>query len=465
MSCLNRDLYIARRCKLTETVKTGIIVLPGNIGVPLDSSANCFPFFQESSFLYFTGIVRENLILVIDVDENRETVFGDELTLDDIIWTGNLPSLSEHAFDAGINEIGELKKFEAVIDRAVNKKRPIHYLPNCRSEIVQKLSSIFSISPSQYDEKASKELIKAVISQREIKSEYEANEIEAAEKISYVTFSEIMNLMKNDVSESDIYALVSDFRAKNCVEFPFNPIITINGNIFHAASYPNKIKNSDLVVVDTGIKTLSGYCSDITRTLPGGGKFSATQKAIYEVVLSAQMSVINSAKPNIGYIDLHMLAAKKIVEGLKAVGLMKGNIDDAVSSGAHALFFPHGIGHMLGMEAHDMEVLGEDYVGYGTELKRSNQFGLSFLRLAKKIKPGFVMTVEPGIYFIPQLINIWQQERKFGEFINYSKIDEFKDVKGIRIEDNILVTDRGCRVLGDKIIPKTVHDIENMMST
>jgi len=457
MSYLNRDVYIDRRRKLAETIKTGVIVLPGNIAIPCDSSANCFPFFQESSFLYFSGIVREDLILVIDVDENKEFIFGDDLTLDDIIWTGDLPSLSEHAFDAGISEVVELKKFDSVIEDAVNKKRKIHYLPNCRSEIAQRLNAVSS------DIKVSEELINAVIAQREIKSEYEIREIESAEKISHATFLALMSLMRNNVSESDIYALVSDFRAKSGVEFPFNPIITVNGNIFHATSYPNKIKSSDLVVIDTGVKTQSGYCSDITRTLPGGGQFSITQKAIYEVVLSAQMSVINNVKPDFKYIDFHMLAAKKIVEGLKHIGLMKGNIDDAVSLGAHALFFPHGIGHMLGMEAHDMEVLGEDYVGYGTELKRSNQFGLSFLRLAKKIKPGFVMTVEPGIYFIPQLISLWKQEHKFEEFINYSKIDDFKDVKGIRIEDNIVITDSGCRVLGDKVIPKTVEDIENIM--
>ena len=217
------------------------------------------------------------------------------------------------------------------------------------------------------------------------------------------------------------------------------------------------------MVTDASTETNLHYASDITRTIPVGGKFSDIQKDIYDIVLKANTEAIKATRPGLSNRDLHLMACKNIASGLKELGLMKGDTDDAVAAGAHALFMPHGLGHMMGLDVHDMEALGENYIGYNDQVKRSDQFGLAFLRFALPYKPGHVFTIEPGCYYIPELIEKWKSEKKFIEFINYSKIDKYMSIGGIRIEDNVLITEKGHKLLG-KPIPKTVKEIETICS-
>jgi Xaa-Pro dipeptidase len=459
----SEETFIKRRDLLKDKVKSGIILLPGNDISPMDAFANCYPFRQNDSFIYFTGLNKvEKLTLIIDIDNNKEILFGDDLTVEDQIWTGAMPSVSTYAQQCGIKTVKKISELKPIIDNFRKQNRTIHFLPSCRSETLINLAQLLDIPAHEINKNISKRLIRAVVALREIKSEEEVTEIVKAHDISHEIYSTLIHSIKPGFYERELNGKIENILASHNSSCSFPTILTIKGKTFHNSDYCNLLKKGDLLLLDSGAKSPCSYASDITRTYPVSGKFTDKQKDIYNIVLKAQIKSIEKIKPNVLYKDIHLHAATVIAEGLKNLGLMKGNIEDAVSAGAHALFFPHGLGHMLGIEDHDMESLGEDYVGYTESIKRSSQFGLAALRLAKELKPGFVLTAEPGIYFIPNLIDKWQSENKLSDFINYDKVNEYRDFEGIRIEDDILVTDRGYKILG-KSIPKDVSEIESIM--
>lgn len=456
-------IYKARREVLRKKLGSGLVLLLGNDEAPENYPGNTYYFRQDSSFLYYFGIDRAGFAAIIDVDENKDIVFGYDYQIDDIIWMGPQPTVAGYAQKSGVEENHPLEKLKDFIDDAKNKNRNIHFLPQYRGDTKLWFEKLIGIKPEEINNHVSKELIKAVVAQREIKGEEEVKEIEFAMDIAYEMHTAAMKMAKPGMVEREIAGSILGIAHSLGAGFSFIPIVSKHGETLHNHYYNNMLEDGDIVVNDSGAESLLHYASDITRTIPVSGKFTDKQKEIYEIVLKANMSVIDAVKPGVKYRDMHLLSAKVIANGLKDLGLMKGDVDDAVNEGAHALFFPHGLGHMMGLDVHDMEGLGEDYVGYDENIKRSDQFGLAYLRLGKEVKPGFVFTDEPGCYFIPELIDIWKAEKRHADFLNYDRIEEYKDFGGIRIEDDLLITEDGNKVLG-KPIPKTVKEVEETCS-
>jgi len=455
----DKKTYIQRRENLKRQVGSGVILLLGNEESPMNYPANTFNFRQDSSFLYFLGLDFPGLAAVIDVDNNEETVFGYDFTVDDIVWMGPQEKLIDKARTVGVATAEPTEKLSEKLKEALKQGRRVHFLPQYRHDNIIKIEKLTGIHNSLINDYASKNLIKAVVAQREIKSYEEIEQIEMALEISYQMYTLAMRQTRPGMYEKEIAAAVEAIVLSKGRYISFPVIFTIHGEVLHGHCHENLMKEGDLLVLDSGAESPLHYASDITRTYPVSGKFASLQKDIYNIILASQLKAIEMMKPGILFRDVHFHAAKIIAEGLKQLGFMKGNIDDAVKEGAHALFFPHGLGHQLGLDVHDMESLGENYVGYTDEIKRSKQFGLAYLRFAKALEPGHVLTVEPGIYFMPELIARWKSEPKFTEFINYDKVEKTIGLGGIRIEDDVLVTKDGHRVLG-KPIPKTVEDVE-----
>ena len=457
-----KSVYVKRREQLKKLVRSGVILILGNDESPMNYQANPYHFRQDSSFLYFFGIDKPGFTGLIDIDENKDYLVGEDFTIDDIIWMGPQPSVKDLAKDAGINNSCDQKKMKEILDNAVSQGRRVHFLPQYRAENLIKIEELLGISTRAIKKHTSVELINAIVKLRSIKSKEEIQEIETALETTFDMYSEVMKMAKPGIYESEIVGRIEGIAgsAGNLIAFPI--ILTIHGETLHNHFHGNKLQINNLLIVDSGAESPEHYASDITRTFPVGGKFTAKQKDIYEIVLESLLYTVKAIKPGKKYKNIHLKVARIIANGLKDIGLMKGNVDDAVKAGAHALFFPHGLGHMMGLDVHDMENLGEDHVGYNKQMKRSEQFGLAYLRLAKELQPNYVLTVEPGIYFIPALIEKWKSEKKHAEFINYSKAEKYKDFGGIRIEDDVLVTENGSRVLG-KPIPKTIDEIESIM--
>jgi Xaa-Pro aminopeptidase len=455
----DKQVYIDRRAELKKNFKTGVILFLGNDESAMNYPGNTYAFRQDSSFLYYFGLDVPNMIGLIDIDENKEILFGHEFSVEDIVWMGPQPKLAELASLVGIEYSEPIDKLEKYLKSKKGKQAKFHFLPTYRGDQSLKLANLIGENPYKLKSKFSKKLIEAVVAQRSIKAEEEVAEIEYAMEIAYQMHTTAMRMAKPGVIERDIAGAIEGIALSLGSGVSFGAIVSKNGQTLHNHYHGNVLKEGDLLVCDAGAESLLHYASDITRTTPVGGKFSYKQREIYEIVLTAQKNAINMIKPGVKHADVHLTAAKIIAAGLSQIGIMKGDLNAAVKAGAHALFFPHGLGHMMGLDVHDMENLGEAYVGYDDKTKRSDQFGLAYLRLAKELKPGFVFTCEPGIYFIPELIDQWKAKKKFKNFIDYDKVEEYRSFGGIRIEDNILVTQTGYKVLG-RPIPKEVDDVE-----
>jgi len=458
-----REIYIKRREALHKKVESGIAIFPGNNEAPMNYPANSYQFRQDSDFLYFFGLDLPGFAGLMDFDSGNDYLFGNDFDLDDIIWMGPQPTVKELAHKCGIKSILAFTELEGTVRKALSEKRKIHYLPPYRGETKMLLGSLLQENPCSMNNSGSEELIKAVVSLRSVKGEEEIEEIERAVNTAYEMHVTAMEMCKEGVIEKEIAGVIEGLALARGKGISFPVILSINGQTLHNHYHGNILRKGRMMVVDAGAESELHYASDITRTTPVGGRFSQLQKEIYEIVLRANMEAIKKAVPGGSNLDTHLTACRVIASGLKETGLMKGDIDEAVAEGAHALFMPHGIGHMMGLDVHDMEALGENYVGYNAQVKRSNQFGLSFLRFALPYKKGHVFTIEPGIYFIPELINKWRSEKIFTDFINYSKLDNFMEFGGIRIEDDVLITSDGNEVLG-RPIPKTVSEIESICS-
>jgi Xaa-Pro dipeptidase len=457
------EVYSKRREELRNKLKTGLGLFIGNSEAPLNYPDNTYHFRQDSDFLYFFGIDLPGFTGLMDFDSGKDRIFANDYDMDDIIWMGPQPKVKELALKCGVDETAPVAKLEEIIKDAVSKKRKIHFLPPYRGESKMTLGKILKENPCQMKSKASLDLIKAVISMRSIKEKAEIDEIEKAVEVAYEMHVTAMKMCKQGVREQDIFGILEGIALAKGGGTSFPIILSINGQTLHNHSHNNILSKGRMMVTDAGAETNLHYASDITRTTPVGGKFNDKQKDIYEIVLRANTEAIKATKPGMSNKDLHFLACKVLATDLKALGLMKGDVDEAVAQGAHALFMPHGLGHMMGLDVHDMEALGENFVGYNDDVKRSDQFGTAFLRFALPYKTGHVFTVEPGCYFIPELIDKWKAEGKFKDFINYSKLDAYMSIGGIRIEDNVLITEKGHKVLG-KPIPKTIKEVESVCS-
>jgi len=456
-------IYINRRAELKKNIGSGLILIPGNGEAPMNYADNTYPFRQDSTFLYYFGLDFPDLSALIDVDEDKEIIFGNDFTVDDIVWMGPQPTIKQLASKCGIKTTAAPEELEKTCTCAIRQGRKIHFVPQYRYDTILTLHTILGLAPKRVNEYASAKLIKAVAEQRYIKSKEEILEIEKAISISYEMQTAAMRYAKPGMIEREVAGFIAGLALSLGSGISFPTIFSRHGETLHNHHYDNKLKAGNLVVNDSGAETSSHYASDITRTFPVSGKFSAVQKDIYEIVLITQLSAIAEIKPGRNFKEVHLKSAEVITEGLKALGIMKGNTKNSIAAGAHALFYPHGIGHLLGLDVHDMENFGENNFGYDEKNKRSTQFGLKSLRFARPLKPGIVLTVEPGIYFIPQLIDKWQAGNKCAEFINYEKIDFYRSFGGIRIEDDVVVTSKGSRILG-KPIPKAVGDVEEIAS-
>jgi Xaa-Pro dipeptidase len=460
MKMFTAETYIARRRRLQEDLRSGLILFLGNDSSPMNFPANEYLFRQDSSFLYFWGLDLPGLAAIIDIEQDREIVFGLESTIDDIIWSGPQPTLKAHCLKCGVKNIATPAQLNATLNEALRKGRCIHFLPQYRPENLIKVQDLLGLNVAVVNFHTSPALVKAVVAQRSVKTEEEIQQIETALDVTYDMQTLAMRMAQPGKSEKEIVAAMAACAYAGAGSGLAYPIIfTTQGHILHNPRHGNLMQAGDLVINDSGCESALHYACDITRTCPAGGKFSRRQKEIYAIVLQAQQKAIENISTGIEYREVHLIAAREVVLGLKALGLMSGDVDEAVAAGAHALFLPHGLGHMLGLDVHDMEDLGEDYVGYTDTISRNPQFGLCYLRLARKLEPGFVITVEPGLYFMPHLIDQWKAEKKFAEFIDYAKVEAYRDFGGVRIEDDVLVLPEGRRVLG-RPIPKSIEEVE-----
>lgn len=453
------NVYTERRKKLRAGLTGGIVLFLGNQEVPFNYPANTYSFRQDSNFSYFFGLDHPDLAGIIDLDNGTETIFGNDVDLDDIIWMGKQPTIREQAVLVGVSSTAPL----AGLGAALAGGRKVHFAPPYRAETKIQLSDLLGIPVSELKANASEPLIRALIALRMKKEPAEVAEIEKMVDVAWLMHTTAMKMARPGVVEREIAGTVEGIALANCGPVSFPVILSINGQTLHNHYHGNTLAEGRMLVVDAGCENDLHYASDITRTVPVGGKFNARQKGIYEVVLQANLAAIAAVKPGVPFRDIHLLAATEIAKGLTALGIMKGDPVEAAQKGAHTLFFPHGLGHPLGLDVHDLEGMGENLIGYDEEIVRSKEFGFAFLRFGRRLQEDFVMTIEPGIYFIPELIDLWKAENKLAEFINYEVVDTYRDFGGIRIEDDILVTSGGCRVLG-KPIPKTVKEIEEVMA-
>jgi len=456
--------YKNRRERLKKLLPNGVILLLGNIDVPMNYTANTYHFRQDSSFLYYFGLDTQQLAGIIDIDENKEILFGDDFDIEDIIWMGKQTSVADSAAKTGCSQSKPWKDLSGYIAEAIAQGRKIHFLPPYRAENKLLLNELLGIAPAQQKEQSSLELVKAVISMRSIKDAGEIEELEKACAIGYDMHVTAMKLAREGKAEREIAGILEGI-AYSAGHGPSYPIIlSKRGEILHNHSHDCTLQKGDLMLVDAGAESLMHYASDFTRTIPTEGQFTGQQREIYQLVLDANNHAASLVKAGTTYLSVHLSVAEVIASGLKALGLMKGDVKEAVQAGAHALFFPHGLGHMIGLDVHDMEDLGQIYVGYDETTRPIDQFGTAYLRLGRKLESGFAITSEPGIYFIPALIDQWKANKQHTDFINYEKLEAYRHFGGIRLEDNLLITDDGCELLGTRV-PITPEEIEAMCNS
>ncbi len=452
----SKETYVQRRAVLKKNVGSGILLFLGNDEAGLNYEDNTFRFRQDSSFLYYFGLSFAGLSAIIDIDENREIIFGDELTIDHVVWMGTQPTLKEKSERVGITETRPYASVAEYLQHALAKGRTVHYLPPYRAEHKLKLMDWLGVMPNKQE--GSIPFIRAVVSQRNHKTAEEIVEIEKACDITADMHITAMKVLRPGMRECEVVAAMEAVATAAGGDLSFATIATINGQTLHNHYHGNLVKPGDLFLIDAGAETEMGYAGDMSSTIPADKKFTPRQRAVYEIQNAMHLESVKALRPGIPYMEVYELSARVMVEGMKELGLMKGDAADAVREGAHALFYPHGLGHMMGLDVHDMENLGELWVGYNGQPK-STQFGRKSQRLAIPLEPGFVHTVEPGIYFIPELIDLWRGEKKFEDFINYDKVEEYRHFGGIRNEEDYLITDTGSRRLG-KRIPLTPDEVE-----
>ncbi len=459
---ISRASYISRRRELMQRVDDGVIVLLGNELTPFNYKNNAYPFRQDSTFRYYFGANKPSLAGVIDVEQGVSTLFGDNLTLDDIIWSGSHPSVEDMAAEFGVEQSGSMEQLTRCVEDVLSHGRRVHILPPYRAQTQLKLSGLLGVEPSQIFDYKSIELLFAVASMRERKSEEEVAAIEDAIKIGYQMHTTAMRMCREGVSERAIAGALQGVASSLGAGVSFNSICSQDGQILHNISQDGVLQSGRMFLCDAGAENIYGYCSDHTRSYPVGGRFSEVQRDIYNIVLGAHDHVASIAQP-MHYMELHREAQRSLAEGLKGVGLVSGSVEDIVESGAITLFMPHGLGHGLGMDVHDCENIGERSFDLSEFAEQAAQSGTSIYRASWQLREGTVMTNEPGIYFIPALIETRRGEGAYKGIVNYAMLEQFYNFGGIRIEDDLLITADGGRVLGEDTIPLSVTDIEEFM--
>ena len=460
----DKETYISRRESLKKLMGSGLLIFPGNNPCPANYPSNCYHHRQDSSFLYFFGQQREGLIGVIDVDNDKEYLFGDDIDIDDIIWYGTVDSVQELAEEIGITCSRPVNELKNLVGTAIQNNQAIHFLPPYRHDIQILIQELLGIHPAEQKKKASVKLIKSVVALRSVKSVAEIKEIERACAIGNKMHTTAMRLCAPGITEHFISGTIEGIANSLGSMVSFPNIVTMHGEVMHGTPTNKYLESGRLLLVDAGAETMDNYCSDNTRTSPISGKYTNKQREIYSIVEQCHDLVPQLAKPGIKWYDVHMDICRHMTEGLKQLGLMKGDTEEAVQAGAHALFMPHGLGHMMGMDVHDMEGLGQNYVGFDDEIQPSSQFGTASLRLGRKLQEGFVVTDEPGIYFIPSLIELWKKDKINEQYLNFDVIEKYKDFGGIRIEDDLLITEEGSRFLGKDMIPYHMDDVEEYIA-
>lgn len=462
----SKQTYISRRAELKKLVKSGIIILFGNNESPANFPNNGYhPFRQDSTFRYYFGQNRDGLVGVIDIDNDIETLIGDDIAIDDIVWYGAVDSVHDMAKQVGVDNSAPMSSLRTITNDALRQKRTVHFLPPYRYDIKLQIFDLLGIHPNQQKEAASMPLIQAVVKMRSTKSAEEIEELERAAVIGYKMHTTAMAGCKPGVIEKELAGRLDGIAngLGSMVSFP--TILSQHGEIMHGAPSAQPLEAGRLMLCDAGAETMEGYCSDNTRTTPVSGKFTQRQLEIYSIVCDAHDYALKVAKPGMKWWDVHFGVCRLITDRLKELGLMKGDTEDAVREGAHAMFLMHGLGHMMGMDVHDMESFDQINVGFDDEVRPNlEQFGTNCLRMGRRLQEGFVVTDEPGIYFIPQLIDEWKAKGLYKDFINYDKLETYKDFGGIRIEDDLLITKDGCRFIGKDRIPYRPEDVEAFMA-
>ncbi len=462
----SKETYASRRAELKQLVKNGIIILFGNNESPANCPANgYYPFRQDSSFLYYFGQQRDGLVGVIDIDENKETLIGDDIDIEDIVWFGSVDSVYDMAEQVDVANTAPMKELKGICDAARRSHRKVHFLPPYRSDIKIQIFDLLGIHPNQQKEAASLDLIQAVVKMRSVKTEEEIAELEQAATIGYRMHTTAMRITRPGLTEKYVSGQVDGVAHSFGSMVSFPTIFTQHGEIMHGIPSMAQLEDGRLVLCDCGGENMNHYCSDNTRTFPINGKFTQRQLDIYKVVEDAHDAALNIAKPGVKYADVHFAVCRIIFDRMKELGLAKGDTETAIVAGAHAMFLPHGLGHMMGMDVHDMEALDQINVGFDEETRPNlEQFGTNCLRMGRRLQEGFVVTDEPGIYFIPALIDEWRAKKHCADFLNFDKLDTYKDFGGIRIEDDLLITKDGCRFIGEQRIPYHPKDIEDFMA-
>jgi Xaa-Pro aminopeptidase len=453
------ETYTKRQQELLNRVNSGIILLPGNEESPMNYTDNPYRFRQDSTFLYYFGIIRPGLVSLLDATKGEVIIYGDDYTVEDFVWMGKQPTIRDQATLCGVTKTGSINDLANRLKQATKSKEDIHFLPQYRHHNILKMMGLTGLNAQEMESHVSTELIKAVVSQRNHKTEEELIEIEKGIDTTVDMHITAIKMLRPGMSELDVVVEIEKIARATGGDISFPTIATINGQILHNHYHGNIVKEGQLFLLDCGAETPMGYAGDLSSTFPVSNTFSSLQKDIYSLVLKSHYACVDVMKPGVTFKEVHRAACISIADGLKSMGLMKGDPQSAVEAGAHALFFPCGTGHMMGLDIHDMENLGEEYVGYDGQPK-STQFGLKSLRLGRTLEPGFVVTIEPGIYFIPELTDQWRADGKFKEFLDFDKIGRFRNFGGIRNEEDYLITADGKRLLGTKKKPMRIEDVE-----
>ena len=462
----SKQTYLSRRNELKRLVGSGVIILFGNNESPCNYPSNAYsPFRQDSSFLYYFGLAQPGLVGVIDVDNDSELLFGDDIDIEDIVWYGLVDSVSQMAASVGVAQTAPMSALSQLCSQTRAAGRTLHFLPPYRHDTMLTITDLLGIHHSRQRDEASLTLIRAVVKMRSSKTAEEVAELEKAAEIGYQMHTTAMRLARPGVTEKYVGGQVDGIARSLGAQVSFATIFSQHGEIMHGNPSMALLEEGRLALCDAGAETMSHYCSDNTRTFPVSGRFTERQLDIYRIVEECHDYVLTVARPGVCYRDVHFGVCRLMTERLKELGLMRGNTDDAVSAGAHAMFLPHGLGHMMGMDVHDMEGLGQIYVGFDDEVRPNlEQFGTNALRMGRRLEEGFVVTDEPGIYFIPALIDDWRASGHCKEFLNFDLLETYKDFGGIRIEDDVLITADGCRFIGEKRIPYHPADVEQFLN-
>ena len=451
---ISKETYIRRRAQLKRDMGSGLLLFLGNDEAAMNYADNTYRFRQDSTFLYFFGLDYAGLAAVIDVDNDREIIFGNELTIDDIVWTGTMPSLRELAATVGITDVRPMSELATIV-----KGKSVHFLPPYRGDHRVWLWELLGVELAAQSAKASVPFIKAIVSQRNHKDEEELRLIEESADLSTKMHLAAYRTVRPGIHESEVAAVVEEVACRPGGALAFPTIATVQGQVLHNHGFIHDLKDGDIFLLDAGAETRSHYAGDLSSSMPVGERFTSRQAEVYEIHLRSFWAAVDKLQLGRPFRDAHIAAATEIARGMKELGLMKGDPAEAAEAGAYALFFPCGLGHMMGLDVHDMENLGEQYVGYAEGTQKSTQFGFKSLRLARPLEPGFVFTVEPGIYFIPELMDKWEAEGQFRDFICYDKLGPWRDFTGLRNELNYVMTEQGARLLGTIKKPMTIGEV------